>query len=964
MKHLLSVFLLLSFFAIAQENFIPSIQFRPEDMAANGLPKEWRTQTPGAKFTFNNGAITLENKDDKQATLVCSLNKSTEPNVTYIFSYKVTAAETTQVRVYIESVFKDAGGGQHWTGTSAAPFIVGPEGVVRKASFHKREDFLSSYIAFISVSGKPVTISDIMLRKAHVRTELGGTWDLEEQVEVVDNGVIVTKGKPATLSGIPVQPGKTYRLAYNTIGIGDTGNDYPFHEITVHAKPQGIKGNYFFNDVRNDQVQPKFQRITIPENSSITKIDLTFSANTKGRVHFYDFEFGEFVPDPIETWRLFLDEPFYRDIIFESTDAGRIAGQIAATAPAASADIDINGVGNASIQLTDGKGAFSIAAKNLPMGKYKLVCQVKDETGKVLKTFERMIAKVPKAPMEILCAPDRYFRINGKPFFPVTQWKMSFDKDTYEASVYQSARNGINSTISGVSKNIPERLKYLDMMNKYGIKVIFSGGAAKSLAPSELERFKKQLETYFPKEMREHPAFFGYFMIDEPLWGGKPYSPLAASLEIYKEFDPYHPVWINAAPRNEVEDLIPYGEACDIYGVDIYPIPSPNSHSGLDDKGITSVGKYSARMSDITFWRKPTWMALQGFAWAAFSRNPDPSMHIYPDDTQMRFMAFDMLLNGGTGFGLWGTHYVKRASFYDTIHKTTRELHTLSGLFIHGKQLADIASGNENVRIVPIKRDNAFYYAVVNLSSDKEAECAFEPLAPAQSFTVYATGATITPAAGKISLSLKPLEVILFGSAPLPAPVYELPTRNEELEKVDGGNPIGKYCDAIAEKYMNLTPYKGTAKWLWDKTPASEACTWLATDFTIPADAKQVIIKIAADDYAFIYVNGKTLGKASSYDIMHLFDATTLCKPNKNTLLIKGIDGGAAPCGVLAEIVVDGKLIKISDETWLAKETTAKSDLPKSLEDFKPAFVVAPYGKGAWGTKVCEKKQIVKPEAE
>ncbi len=486
MKYLLlTLACLLSLVAFAQENVLPNAAFPPDAMGANGLPKGWRTNSPSATFTFKDGAVTLLNKNGKDATLVCDLKNATEVNVPYVFSCKITAPKPTQVRLYVESVYQDAKGGRHWVGSSATPFVVGPEGTVRQFSFLRREDYTSSYLAIISPSGAPITASALILRKSRVRDELGGRWDLENQIEVVDNGVMVTDGKPAVLAGVPVQPGKTYRLSYNTIGIGDTGNDYPFHEITVHAKPQGIRGNYFFNDVRNDQVQPKFQKITIPEKSNITRIDLTFSAKTKGRVHFYDFAFGEYVPDPTEGWRLFLDEPFYRDIIYESTDAGRIAGQIAATAPAASATVDVKGVGNATVQLQEGKGTFSIAAKNLPVGKYTLTCQVKDAAGKVLKTFERKLTKVPKAPMEVILQPNRYFTVNGKPFFPVTQWSMSFNKDTYEASVYQSARNGINSTIAfGMSKNIPERIKYLDMMNKYGVKVIFNGSAAKSLAPS------------------------------------------------------------------------------------------------------------------------------------------------------------------------------------------------------------------------------------------------------------------------------------------------------------------------------------------------------------------------------------------------------------------------------------------------------------------------------------------------
>ena len=958
MKKLLFFFsLVMALFCFSQdESLIPNSDFK--DLDAAGVAKGWSLRTKEATYTFEDGVATMANAEGKPVVMVRQMLKELKPATQYIFSCKLKAAESTSAQAYVESTTVEAGK-MKWHGVETKKFSVGKEWKERRFSFIVPEGATATYMAFISATGVPLSIKELVVRAARVRPALGGGyWDLENQVELIDNGAVATQDKPAKLIGITVEPGKVYMLSYIAEGVGETGNDYPFHEMTVRVTPREVQGNYFFNDVRNVPM-PKMQKIGIPAKAAFTKINVTFNANTKGRVKFYDIKFGEYVPDPKDSWRMVLDEPCYRDIIYESRDAGVIRGQVLATQPAAKMWIGFGEVTAAkaifesTIDLVDGKCSFTIPARNLPVGKYSLTCNIQDAAGTILKTFTKQIAKVPKAPMEVLCTPNRYFTINGKPFFPVTQWSMNFYKN--EAAVYYSARKGINSTILFGYKDVPSLLETMDMFNRYGIKVILYGKSAPSVAESELQAFRKRLEVLFPPEVRNHPAFFGYFMIDEPLWGGKSHIPLAASQQIYKDFDPYHPTWINAAPRNEVEDLIPYGEACDIYGVDIYPIPSPNSHSGLDDKGITSVGKYTTRMSDITFWRKPTWMALQGFAWAGLKRGTPLDKQVYPNTVQMRFMAYDTMLNGCTGYGLWGTHYIVSKAFYDAIHATTSELHQLSGLFLNGIQQPDLDCGNKDVRVVPLKCGGNTYYAVMNLT-DGSTSCTLQGI-QGDSLTVYQSGAKLQSVNGTLKLELAPLEVMMFGAAPLPPPVYELPAVNAELEKVDGGRPIDAEIQKELDRYTNSTFYSGNANWIWSKEGAKveSSAIWAMRTFTITDTTKPAMLLVAADDASTVYLNGELIGKTESWSIMGQFDLKGKLKAGENTLLIKAQDLGALPCGLLVDLWIDGKSSLISDGSWSVKPAAPKDEMPRTLDGFSPAFIIGAYGTGAWGTKLVYK---------
>ena len=94
------------------------------------------------------------------------------------------------------------------------------------------------------------------------------------------------------------------------------------------------------------------------------------------------------------------------------------------------------------------------------------------------------------------------------------------------------------------------------------------------------------------KKILTHPALVCYFSVDEPAWRGVQLGPYQSGYKLFRDYvDPWRPVFLNEAPRGTPEALRPSGAACDLYGIDIYPVPYPNNHSELADKTPTSVGK-------------------------------------------------------------------------------------------------------------------------------------------------------------------------------------------------------------------------------------------------------------------------------------------------------------------------------------------------------------------------------------
>lgn len=174
-------------------------------------------------------------------------------------------------------------------------------------------------------------------------------------------------------------------------------------------------------------------------------------------------------------------------------------------------------------------------------------------------------------------------------------------------------------------------------------------GELPAIKPGQTE--KEQRLRKIIARFKNHPALGGWKGADEPAWGKVPVDSVMRAYKIFKEMDPDHPVIVIHAPTKASLPLKPYMAACDVTGVDIYPIAyPPGMHSDFGNREISVVAdctKWVARAAD----RKPLWMTLQ-IAWGGTASEGKTLK--FPTFPEERYMAYAAIINGARGINYQG----------------------------------------------------------------------------------------------------------------------------------------------------------------------------------------------------------------------------------------------------------------------------------------------------------------------
>jgi hypothetical protein len=158
-----------------------------------------------------------------------------------------------------------------------------------------------------------------------------------------------------------------------------------------------------------------------------------------------------------------------------------------------------------------------------------------------------------------------------------------------------------------------------------------------------------------------HPGLGAWKGTDEPALGRVPAAGSVAVYEHLHELDPDHPAVIIEAPRGPGDVPLtaaavrPYAAACDVHGVDIYPVSvPPGAHAGGPpvNTDISVVGDMTSIIVAATR-RKAIWTTLQ-IAWSGVF---PPHPVVFPSLQQARFMAYDAIIAGARGLLFFGGQY-------------------------------------------------------------------------------------------------------------------------------------------------------------------------------------------------------------------------------------------------------------------------------------------------------------------
>jgi hypothetical protein len=164
--------------------------------------------------------------------------------------------------------------------------------------------------------------------------------------------------------------------------------------------------------------------------------------------------------------------------------------------------------------------------------------------------------------------------------------------------------------------------------------------------------------------LRGHPGLGAWKGADEPAHGHVPAAGCVAVYKRLRSLDPDHPVVLIEAPRGAspssqahdvpltVTAVAPYAAACDIHGIDIYPVSKPPGlHAGGPpvNTDISVVGDMTRLIGRASPGRA-IWTTLQ-IAWSGVV---PPHPIIFPTLPQARFMAYDAIIAGARGLFFFG----------------------------------------------------------------------------------------------------------------------------------------------------------------------------------------------------------------------------------------------------------------------------------------------------------------------
>ena len=732
----------------------------------------------------------------------------------------------------------------------------------------------------------------------------------------------------AIQTGIRVEKGQIYRLSYMVCGGTDSRYTDSQNMTWFRCAPR-MNGSFIFGTEHWQDAPASWQKKTVtfqvPETGFL---DIFCELKTSGSALF----------DSISLAQINSKEPLL-DIIFDFPHAFRstaliddkrpIKGKIISKIPeAAKMEISFN---NKKYQLNSTDFELPVPTQ---IGIYPITLTAFAESGKVLDKIEKKFFVRSSANREITFREDRIMLIDGSPFFPIGTWNIGGNKSLSD-KMKLARKTGFNCVRIGGDE--------LDDAAEHGLMGFVR--VLETFPTFKNEEHRKNWLANYESGIRsimEHPSLIGYVNSDEPAWRGIEANPIIEAYDFIKMVDPSRPVFLNEAPRGNVDDLRVYTKASDVYGVDIYPIPYPNIHSALDDKMMTSVGKYTQICRDVVRDTQPVWMTLQAFSWGAISKRPP---YIYPTAAENRFMAYNAIAHGATGLFYWGINQfgVENWEYFNILEITLQELQRMTGVFVSPQiSPAELSCKAPEIFIMQKRYQGKNYYIVLN-ESGKTISAEFNGKLTESKLYVMEENRTVSVNNGCFQDKFSPYSVHVYSdSSTLPPPIA-LPKTHR-----------------VTTKFVSEEVFR-KANWIWypkkNQTEGHKACFWRS--FEIAEKPVSAILSVTADDHFKIWINGKAVMEhnySRHYGTASEIDIALLLKPGLNEIAVKAADGGMAPCGLLFSLRMKFKnkenIDIVSDSKTLTSEKVPES-WPKVNDKsiFVPAENLGAYGIQPWGDR-------------
>jgi len=235
---------------------------------------------------------------------------------------------------------------------------------------------------------------------------------------------------------------------------------------------------------------------------------------------------------------------------------------------------------------------------------------------------------------EVIIGDNNEIILNGKPFFPAGFYSIAQgDENT------PIAKAGYNLVVGVKIHSLNEWLDNCQAAGLYGIVRL-----PKKFAVDKDENAIRE----FIRNIKDHPALFGYYLFDEPSPEKQYQTPekIKPVYDIVADEDPYHPMVICI---NHEDFIVQYLECLDILLTDFYPVLNKKTlFDGFSDEIKKSIIDVNGM--------KPFWPVIQSFGEDTIQGMDKKSINITPTPDQIRFMTYLCLMNRINGIMFFSYH--------------------------------------------------------------------------------------------------------------------------------------------------------------------------------------------------------------------------------------------------------------------------------------------------------------------
>ncbi len=234
---------------------------------------------------------------------------------------------------------------------------------------------------------------------------------------------------------------------------------------------------------------------------------------------------------------------------------------------------------------------------------------VKRADGSVIDTGSHEIYKMPRP---TALREDGVYIKDGKPFYPVFGYHVSKNDADYE----YCKKAGINVVQHFTDTTDAAAIKQqLDKLESHGLMAFISLYSGMKPAGHK-DNVKKT--TAIINAAKDHPALFGYMVMDEPLGNNVDMQDMFNSYILIRSLDKVHPIYA-VEGMGSLQKYQEVARALDILGIDPYPY-------GTTDES-TTVSKRLENARNAVYGKKPVYCLNQACPLGTFDPNSNQMMH-------------------------------------------------------------------------------------------------------------------------------------------------------------------------------------------------------------------------------------------------------------------------------------------------------------------------------------------------